>query len=113
MPRAELSLAYALIDEELERAPAVASRGNGLRVTDRSGPGLASTSGEPSKIRRIEDWIVTMLGEDAAKGGDDWEDLIGRIAPTWVPRKTRQGGSGSSKTAGGWERFRLVRRKGI
>jgi anti-anti-sigma factor len=113
MLRAELSLPYAVIDEEPKSLATVARRRGGLQVTDRFAAEVSRISSETNKVRRLEDWIVTMLGEDAAKGGDDWEDIIGRVSPAWVPKKTRTAGAGSSKVPGGWERFRLVRRKGI
>ena len=58
--------------------------------------------------RKIEDWIVGTLGDDgAASASEDWQDVIGRIAPRRRPDDPK------GKSQGGWGRFRLIGRKGI
>jgi len=75
----------------------------------KTGPQSTRIDAHGVRNRKIEDWIVSTLGGDRDTApSDDWRDLFARIAPI-----ARRPNTSKGRNVGGWERFRLVARKGI
>jgi anti-anti-sigma factor len=80
----------------------------GLRVG--AGAVLDDTS-----IGRIEEWVVSTLGDRARPSPDiDWRESLGEFTLAKRPEAVGRGSTASmAPTAGSWARFRLSRRRGI
>jgi anti-anti-sigma factor len=66
---------------------------------------------EDEVARRLEDWIVTNLDDHTATSEADWQDLIGKLAPS--RRRSATAPRDLPRDPAGWTRFRVAHRRGI
>lgn len=75
-------------------------------------PPIETVADNENVGRKIEAWVVVVLGArpDSPDLADDWQDLVGRLAPS---RQTARRGDRRARPPGGWGRFRISTRKGV